>query len=211
VISGSGSRLGERSQSSEDADQRRCLNPYSQKEANMLLFSERSIWTMVHGIVLGGAVLAAFVVALYCMWSMRAAEGPSPFIHRQCRFFGRLLIFLAIGLWLITLIGTYVNFAPYRATAPEGANLAQYPKSLIQSIPQTDWLHSFGMELKEHLPWMAAMLVTAIAFVAMRYNDRLPVDPRLRGLIAVLLVISFGLSSAVALLGIFINKVAPLA
>ncbi|MBI5564540.1 MAG: hypothetical protein HY870_06575 [Chloroflexi bacterium] len=176
----------------------------------MNLFTERSIWTMVHGIILGGGVMAAFTVALYCMWSVRAADGPSPVVHRQCRFLGRTLLVLAVALWLVVLIGTYVNFAPYRAAAPEGADLSQYPKSFIQSNESTDWLHSFGMELKEHLPWMAAMLVTAVAFVALRYNERLIGEHRLRGLMAAVLLVSFSLSGVVALLGIFINKVAPL-
>jgi hypothetical protein len=108
-------------------------------------------------------------------------------------------------------VGTYVTFPPYRATPPEGlADLSRYPRSLIQSSPDSAWLHSFAMELKEHVPWIAAMLATAAAFVARRYRWRLLVDRHLNAMTAALLVICFVLVSFAAILGVFVNKVAPL-
>ncbi|MEX2283432.1 MAG: hypothetical protein WEE89_13195 [Gemmatimonadota bacterium] len=120
-------------------------------------------------------------------------------------------MFAAAALWVTVLIGTYVNFPPYRATPPDGlTDLSQYPRSLIQSNPETVWLHSFAMEIKEHVPWIAAMLATAAAFVARRYRAKLLTDTRLNGMATTLLAICFMLASIVGLLGIFINKIAPL-
>jgi hypothetical protein len=66
------------------------------------------------------------------------------------------------------------------------------------------------MEVKEHIPWIATMLSTAVAFVGVRYRSRLLSDGQLNGMATTLSVLSFMLVSFVALLGVFINKVAPL-
>ncbi len=122
-----------------------------------------------------------------------------------------MIVATAAAVWLAVLVGTYINFPPYRATPPEGLeNLSRYPRSLIQSDPGTAWLHGFAMEIKEHVPWIAAMLTTAVAFVGVRYRARLFSDPHLRRMAVTLLGISFVLVSFAGVLGVFINKVAPL-
>jgi hypothetical protein len=54
------------------------------------------------------------------------------------------------------------------------------------------------------------MLATAVAFVSTRYRTTLLADRSLRGMATTLLVIGFALVSLVALLGVFVNKIAPL-
>ena len=66
------------------------------------------------------------------------------------------------------------------------------------------------METKEHVPWIASMLATAVAFMSVRYRSSLLSDTRLRKMTGILLAVSFALVSFVALMGIFVNKVAPL-
>ena len=66
------------------------------------------------------------------------------------------------------------------------------------------------METKEHLPFIACMLVTAVAFVAWRYRSRFVTDAGLRHGGAAMLAISFGIVAYIALLGVFVNKMAPL-
>jgi hypothetical protein len=66
------------------------------------------------------------------------------------------------------------------------------------------------MESKEHMPWIASMLATAVAFVAVRYRSGLLGSARLRNMTFGLLAISFALVAFVSLLGVFVNKVAPL-
>jgi hypothetical protein len=112
---------------------------------------------------------------------------------------------------LAVLLGTYVTFPPYRATPPEGAtDLSQYPRFLIHASPDTVWLHAFGMESKEHVPWIAAMLATAVAFVSVRYRSKLLRDAPLRNMAMAFLAICFVLTAFAGLMGVFVNKVAPL-
>jgi hypothetical protein len=176
-----------------------------------MLFTNRSIWTMVHGIALGGGALMGLSAALFFVRAMRTAEASEVAGQHQSRYLAWLTVFVAVVLWLTVLVGTYVNFPPYRATPPAGLpDLSQYPRSLIQSNPGTVWLHAFAMEIKEHVPWIAAMLATAVAFVGVRYRSKLLRDAQLRSMTTALLATCFLLVSFVALLGVFINKVAPL-
>jgi hypothetical protein len=54
------------------------------------------------------------------------------------------------------------------------------------------------------------MLATAVAFVAVRYRSRMLQNSSLRTLSMALLVISLALVAFVSLMGVFVNKVAPL-
>lgn len=171
-----------------------------------MLFTDRSIWTMIHGIALSGAALMALAAALFSVATMRPAATPD-----QSRSLARLLVFTAAALWATVLVGTYVVFPLYRATPPEGvADLGQFPRSFLLANPDTAWLHAFAMEIKEHVPWIVSMLATAVAFVGVRYRSQMLNDAPLRRTSMTLLAICFVLTSAVGLLGILINKVAPL-
>jgi hypothetical protein len=176
-----------------------------------MLFSERSLWTMVHGIGLGGGALLGLACALFALYLMRPRSGVEPAVAHASGPIAMLTAVTAGMLWLTTLVGTYIVFPPYRATPPEGTtDLSMYPRSLVLSDPSTAWLHAYAMETKEHVPFIAAMLATSVAFVAWRYRDALLRDVRLRSLGAMLLAIAFGIVAYVSLLGVFVNKVAPL-
>jgi hypothetical protein len=178
---------------------------------NTLLFSSDSIWTMLHGLMLGGGAMLALAAALFALYVMPAGNAPDAGVQVRSRYLTGLLVAIAVLLWLTIIGGTYVIFPPYRATPPEGlTDLSQYPRSLLQSNPGTAWLHGFGMEIKEHVPWIAAMLATAVAFIGMRYRGTLLSDSRLRRMSLTLLAVCFVLVAGVAVLGVFINKVAPL-
>jgi hypothetical protein len=66
------------------------------------------------------------------------------------------------------------------------------------------------MESKEHMPWIASMLATAVAFVTVRYRSKVLYDVSLRNMATILLAICFALVSFVSIMGVFVNKVAPL-
>lgn len=175
-----------------------------------MLFTDRSILTMIHGIVLGGAALMGLAAALFAMATMRTADGPDVATPSQARPLAQLTMFIAMTLWLAVLAGTYIIFPFYRATPPEGTtDLSQYPRFLIDSNPDTVWVHAFGMEIKEHMPWIASMLATAVAFVAGRYRSVLLNDAQVRIIAMTLLAICFVLASFVGLMGIFATRVAP--
>ncbi|HET7633080.1 MAG TPA: hypothetical protein VFK16_12315 [Gemmatimonadaceae bacterium] len=169
---------------------------------------------MIHGIVLGGGALLGLAAALFSLSTIRVADATGladATAEQQTRYLGRLLVLVALALWLTVLVGTYITFPAYRATPPDSlADLARYPESLIKSNPGTVWLQSFAMEIKEQVPWIAAMLATALAFVSVRYRFRLLHDAALRRLSTYLLAVCFLLVAGVSLLGVFINKVAPL-
>ena len=175
-----------------------------------MLFSERSIWTMVHGIGLGGAALLGLAAALFYLYAARPA--PDAIGNRTgSRALAVVTVFSAVMLWLTVITGTYIIFPPYRATPPPGtADLSQFPRALVLANPGTTWLHAFAMEIKEHVPWSAAMISTAVAFASTRRAPALIQDPAVRRTATVLLAICFGMVAAVALLGTFVNKVAPL-
>ena len=175
-----------------------------------MLFSDRSLLTMLHGLVLSGGALVLLVAALLSLYAMAAPAG-TPVPARHTNVIAGLALAIAVLLWMSVLSGTYVIFPMYRATPPEGvASLAEYPRALLMSSTETRWLHAFGMEIKEHVPWIAAMLATAAAFVARRHRDTLLVDGTLRRITGTLLATSLVLVAWVALLGVFVNKVAPL-
>jgi len=175
------------------------------------LFTARSIWTMMHGMALGGGALMGLAVALFSLRAMRVSSASAVADPRPALYLAWLLVLTAALLWLSVLTGTYVVFPPYRATPPEGiTDLAPYPKALIQANPGTAWLHSFAMESKEHVPWIAAIVTTAVAFVGVRERSKLLGDRRLNDMATALLLIAFALVSFLALLGVFINKIAPL-
>ena len=176
----------------------------------MLLFSDRSLLTLMHGLVLSGGAMMAMAAAVFALYAMAWPEG-TPVPARQGRLFAGLSVTIAVLLWLSVLGGTYFVFPLYRATPPDGvASLAAYPRSLLLSNPNTSWLHAFAMEVKEHVPWVAAMLATAMAFVSTRYRTTLLANRSLRGMATTLTLIAFALVSVVALLGVFVNKIAPL-
>ena len=166
---------------------------------------------MIHGIVLGGGTLIALSVTIFSLRAMRAAHPSSPVVRDQSRYLTGMMVFAAAALWLTVLIGTYVSFPAYRASPPDGlTDLGRYPRSLLQSNPQTVWLHALAMEIKEHVPWIAAMLGTAVAYVAMRYKALLLSDRGINRMATVAVTICLALAACAALLGTFVNKVAPL-
>ena len=175
------------------------------------LFSYRSILTMLHGLGAGGGALLALFAALFALWTMRTDGAVDPVVERRSRNVKWLVVLAAALLWGAVLGGTYLVFPPYRATPPEGlTDLTAYPRSLLQSDPETTWLHSFAMEIKEHVPWIAAMLATAVAFVGVRYKWLLLSDRGINRMATIAVTICLVLAACAAVLGVFVNKVAPL-
>lgn len=176
----------------------------------MNLFSFPSLLTMAHGLFLAGGSMVALILALYVLRTAAAPAG-GPVREAQATSLSRLTTSAAVLLWLTVLGGTYLVFPLYRAAPPEGvASLADYPRAFLMADEGTRWLHAFGMEIKEHMPWIAAMLATAAAFVTARYRATLLADGPLRRMVTVVLLTSFTLVAFSGLLGVFVNKVAPL-
>ena len=57
-------------------------------------------------------------------------------------------------------------YPTYRAPPPEGtSDLTDYPRSFLLSDTTLEVWHEFGMEWKEHVAWLAAILATVAAFM----------------------------------------------
>ncbi len=174
-----------------------------------MLFSDRSILTMVHGIGLGGGAIMGLAATLFYLYAARSTDGAVA--PPGSGALAGVAALTAVMLWVTVVVGTYVIFPPYRATPPAGVtDLSEFPRALVLATPNTAWLHAFAMESKEHMPWIASMLTTAVAFVAVRYRSRVLQNPSLRRMAMALLAISLALTAFVSLMGVFVNKVAPL-
>jgi hypothetical protein len=177
---------------------------------DIALFSYNSILTMLHGLGSGGGALLTLFASLFALWTMRTDGAVDAVVERHSRNLRWLMVLAALLVWGAVLGGTYLVFPAYRATPPEGAtNLAAYPRSLIQSDARTAWLHSFAMEIKEHVPWIAAMLATAAAFVGVRYKSMLLSDRGINRMATIAVTICLVLAACAGLLGVLVNKVAP--
>lgn len=175
------------------------------------LFTDRSLFTMAHGIVGGGAALLLLFAALHALWSSQPGIGTESDSRARARPIVQLTALAAAALWLVTFSGLYIVFPSYREPPPAGAtDLTAFPRALLMADAGTRWLHAFAMEIKEHVPVAASMLATAVAFVAWRYRALAIDDAPLRRMSMTLLAISFVLAASAGVFGILVNKVAPL-
>jgi hypothetical protein len=166
---------------------------------------------MLHGIALGGGALLALAAALFALYLLRERDARAVGQDKTAGPVVLITAFTAVMTWLTTLMGAYIVFPLYRMTPPEGTtDLARFPRALILADPETEWLHRFAMETKEHVPFIAAILATAVAFIAWRYREAVFCERPLQRMSALLLGLCFATVAYVSLLGVFVNKVAPL-
>jgi len=172
--------------------------------------SNREFWTAVHGMIFGALFLLAFSGGLAGIYSLRSQwvskDGLKERITRLKWEFW-LMATAAIG---TVFTGTYIVYPWYRAPAPEGADLSQFPRNFLLSEPSlADW-HRFGMEWKEHVAWIAPILAVAVAFIVHKYGPVLADDPKLRRMISTLFILAFATAAIAGLLGALITKAAPI-
>jgi hypothetical protein len=179
--------------------------------------TDRELFTVLHGLVLGTLFLLAFGGGLAGLWSLRSPLLTSEGVEERTP---RLLIgtsVMAIVAWLTVITGTFIAYPWYRARPPEGVDLkdpgqlADFPRYLLLAQEKTaDW-HEFGMEWKEHVAWMAPFLATAVAFAVLYYGVQLIRRGDVRNAVIVFFVLAFLAAGAAGLFGAFITKAAPVA
>jgi hypothetical protein len=172
----------------------------------------REFWTALHGMVLGAGFLLAFTGSAASLWLLRSEWTTPAGRVSGARFLVAGSWTMALLAWLAVSVGTFVVYPWYRAVPPKGATpalLAQYPKALLISRPQTQDWHEFGMEWKEHVGWLAPIFATAVAVVATRYRQDLAGLVRVRQTLLMLLCAAFFCAAVAGLFGAFINKMAP--
>ncbi|GAP62135.1 hypothetical protein ARMA_0558 [Ardenticatena maritima] len=187
--------------------------PFSaEREAAMAtLISERTLWLIVHGIVLGSAFLLAFSAGLLGLVSY---GWDTTWLHKDLhRFLHRLrhgIWITALLSWVIVLTGSGILGPWYYAAPPPGADLTDYPRAYLLSSPELRAWHTFGMEWKVNISWLTPVLTTSVAFIAFAYGRHLTHDRILRRVTIGLFTLAFLLTGIAAMLGVLVAKIAPL-
>jgi uncharacterized membrane protein len=172
--------------------------------------TERSLWTLIHGMGFGALYLLACsgaLVELYRRYSPRTAN---PIAPEDEKFLKVYLVAMSVLAWLTVLTGAYIIYPWYRAAAPAGAvNLAAFPQKLLQSSPATSGWHSLGMEWKEHVAWLTPISITMAAAVVLRYGRDLRNHPQLRTAVLSFTLVSFLAAGIAGFFGAMLVKNAP--
>lgn len=172
--------------------------------------TDRELWAAIHGMVLGALFLLAFAGGLAGLYSLRPAWLTTRGIQeRMPRLIAGTWI-MAVVAWVTVITGTYFVYPWYRAAAPQGADLTQYPRSFLLKNPNLAAWHTFGMEWKEHVAWLAPILATAVAFIVLYYGPQIARSPRMRQALIVFFGIAFLTAAAAGLFGALITKAAPI-
>ena len=140
----------------------------------------RDLITMVHGMLFGGFFLMAgfgMLVLLHRSLGSNRAELSQAAQRREKAY---LIVMVVLG-WAAVLTGAYLVYPWYRAVPPAGVtDLTAYPQRLLLADPRTAGWHSLGMEWKEHVAWMAPILMTMVAWVFVKYEGDEETHRRIR-------------------------------
>jgi len=162
----------------------------------------RELWTVIHGLVLGTLFLLAFAGGFAGFYSLRPEWITVAGIRERLR---RLLAgswVMALVAWLTVITGTWIVYPWYRAPDPTSA------RSRLLADPATSGWHTFGMEWKEHVAWIAPILATAVAYAVTYYREELAQRQDVRRAALVLFTVAFLTAGVAGIFGAFINKVA---
>jgi hypothetical protein len=165
--------------------------------------SYREWWTLIHGMILGTTFLLAFSGGLAGLYSLRVELVTAEGLRERIRRIKVGTTVMAITAWLTVITGSWIVYPWYRAKSPDSA------KSILLANPNTaDW-HNFGMEWKEHVAWIAPILATTAAALAVYYGAELARNRYLRLVVIWFFIGAFVTAGVAGLLGALITKSAP--
>lgn len=170
----------------------------------------RDLVTVIHGMLFGGLFLMACFGALVLVLRSMGERGRVEMTHAALRWESiYLVVMVALG-WASVLSGAYLVYPWYRAPLPPGrVDLGGYPQRLLLADPRTAGWHTLGMEWKEHVAWFAPILMTAVAWVLLRYRGAEHRKLRVTmAAFAVAALLAIGIATG---LGALIDKQAPVA
>ena len=170
--------------------------------------SVRDLFTMLHGMGFGALLLLGFPLAIVEVTRMSGAQSVSA---REEILLSRFLWVMAAVAWMAVLLGAYLIYPYYRVRPPAGvSDLAMYPRSLLLSSATTSGWHDIGMEWKEHVAWLAPMILTMVAWIFGRYGAiGISRHPETRRVVLVLMVTAFLAAGTAGGFGAMLNKFAP--
>ena len=176
----------------------------------------RELWTLIHGMGFGAIFLLAFAGGLAGLYSFKPEWVTVSGINERARRLQIGMWVLAAVVWLTVITGTWVVYPWYRAAPPAGidtkvaAQLVNYPRYFLLASKTTAEWHTFGMEWKEHVAWLAPIAATVVAFVTSHYGATLSKHPQIRRAAAIFFIVAFVAAAAAGAFGAFITKAAPL-
>jgi hypothetical protein len=177
----------------------------------------REFWTLVHGMGFGAAFLLAFGGGIAGLYSLRPELVTAEGISERVRRLRIGTVIMALLVWATVIVGTYIVYPWYRAKPPETVDttvqseeLAQYPRYWLLAGKSTAEWHTFAMEWKEHVAWIAPFLATAVAFAIYKYGSELSKNRQARMMLMALFLLSFAAAGVAGLFGALITKAAPL-
>jgi hypothetical protein len=166
--------------------------------------TDREWWAVIHGMILGAIFLLAFAGGIAEFWSLREGEITEAGIAKRTRRLEIGTWVMAAAAWGTVATGSFIVYPWYREE-PDG------PRFDLLADPDTaDW-HSFGMEWKEHVAWIAPLLATAVAVTVTYYGTSLIRHQGVRKGLMVFFTLAFVIAGVAGALGAFITKVAPVA
>ncbi len=170
----------------------------------------RGLWTLIHGMGFGALYLLASsgaLLELYRCLTPSTSSQPTPDHERFVKVY---LIAMTVLAWAAVLTGAYIIYPWYRAIPPPGAaDLSIFPQRMLISSPATIGWHSFGMEWKEYVAWLAPISITMVAFVFIRYGRDLRNHRQLRAAVLCFATASFVAAGIAGFFGALIDKQAP--
>ena len=185
--------------------------------------SNREFWGLVHGLVLGSFFLLAFAGGLAGLYSLRSRWLTEEGIVERTRRLTVGFWAMAVAAWATVITGTWIVYPWYReklagddlAAGCAGLQLPEPGKCsprdfLLSNVSgDTESWHTFGMEWKEHIAWIAPMLATVAAFLVIYYGADLAKRPRLRWMTIAFFTAAFLIAGIAGVFGALITKAAP--
>jgi hypothetical protein len=172
--------------------------------------TSRELWTLIHGMGVGSVFLIAFAGGLAGLYSLQPELVTPIGIKERIRRLDFGTVVMALAAWATVFTGTWIVYPWYRAKPPEGADLSDYPRYFLLDSPATAGWHTFGMEWKEHVAWIAPILATAVAFIVWRYGSQIAEDPKMRRALMIVFTLAFAAAGIAGLFGALITKAAPI-
>ena len=166
--------------------------------------TNREVWALAHGLLIGGPFLLAFAGGLVALGGLRADYLTAEGVRQQILRLRIGTSVMAAMAWVIVLIGVWVLLPWYREDSPTS------PRSVLLSDPDTRQWHDFADVWKTHVALMSPILATAAAVLVFHYGGALARNRVLRNLVLALFLGAFAVSSLAALLGSLIARAAPL-
>jgi hypothetical protein len=183
-----------------DVDRRSCRA----RKGRGLHLSNREIWALVHGLLIGGPFLLAFSGGLVALHGLRAECVTPEGIRERVRQLRIGATAMAVLAWATVLTGTWVLLPWYREDRPDS------PQSVLLSDPDTRLWHEFADVWKTHVAHMAPILATCAAALVLYYGPSLARDRAARNVVLALLLGAFAVASVAAVVGSLVTRAAPI-